>query len=131
MKRVTGIGGVFFKANDAKASGEWYARHLGIPIDKEWNGAQFPWRNRDDPAKLGHTVLGLFGRDTTYFDPGKASFMVNFRVDDLDAVLAALAAEGVKIAPKREDSEFGRFAWIYDPDGNKLELWEPPEGERG
>jgi catechol 2,3-dioxygenase-like lactoylglutathione lyase family enzyme len=138
MKRVTGLGGFFFKTPDPAKLKEWYARHLGIPMADAFDGWAFQWRNAEDPSRKGATIWALFPDATPYFDPppgipGRAAqpFMCNFRVDDLDALLAELGKEGVKIDPKREDSDFGRFAWVYDPDGNKVELWEPPEGQPG
>lgn len=122
-QRVTGVGGVFFKSRDPEALSAWYQKHLGVPW-KSGEGAILRWP--DDPqVDGGMTVWSAFPADTTYFDPSPASFMINFRVADLDALLAQLAADDVKIDPKREDYEFGRFAWIYDPEGNKIELWQP------
>lgn len=123
MKRVTGIGGIFFKAKDPEALGAWYRDHLGFAPGP--GGVVFEWRDKERPEEIGQTVWAPFKEDTTYFAPSKAPFMLNLRVEDLDATLAALAAEGVTI-DKREDSEYGRFAWIMDPEGNRLELWEPP-----
>ena len=123
MARVTGIGGVFFKSSNPKALSEWYRDHLGVPY-KEGMGAAFSWEN-DPKVDEGMTVFNVFSASTTYFQPSSSAFMVNFRVDDLDGLLAKLAAEGVQIDPKREDADYGRFAWIYDPDGNKIELWQP------
>ena len=131
MKRVTGLGGFFIKTADPERLRDWYARHLDIPFDANFDGWSFQWRNSEDPSRKGSTVWGLFAASSPYFEPSPAPFMCNFRVENLDAVLEALAAEGVKIDPTREDSEFGRFAWIYDPDGNKIELWEPPKDQRG
>ena len=130
MKRVTGLGGLFFRCGDPKRMSEWYGKHLGMPFTEygTWN---FEWRDAEDPEKKGMTVFSPFPPDTDYFASRAQPFMVNFRVDDLDAVLEALAAEGVRIDPKREDMEYGRFAWIYDPDGNKVELWEPPAEKPG
>ena len=125
-KRVTGIGGILFKANAPDELREWYARHLGIESE-EW-GAVFPWRRADDPEKNGHTVWAPFKADTEYFAPSTAAFMINYRVDDLDGLLALLREEGVQVEDHIEESEQGRFAWIMDPDGNKVELWEPAEG---
>ena len=122
-QRVTGIGGVFFKSRDPEALSQWYARHLGVPY-KAGEGAAFRWA--DDPrADAGMTVWSAFPANTKYFDPSPASFMIDFRVADLDALLAQLSSEGVRIDPKREDYDYGRFAWIYDPEGNKIELWQP------
>ena len=124
MKRVTGLGGVFLKVRDPKAMYAWYERHLGIKGGEY--GGEFRWRDHDSPEKEGLTVWSFFPPDTKYFEPSTAPVMLNYRVDDLDALLEALRAEGVTIAPKREDYEYGRFAWIMDPEGNKIELWEPP-----
>lgn len=124
MERVRGIGGIFFKARDPKALARWYAEHLGVPVE-DWGGARFGWRDHDARGDA-FTVWSPFAADTDYFAPSPAPFMINFRVDDLDAMLAQLRAAGVRIDDKREDSDFGRFAWAYDPEGNKLELWQPP-----
>ncbi len=128
MKRVTGIGGIFFKSRDPKALGEWYRRHLGIEV-ADWGGAAFRWAGPDNPAGIGSTIWSPFKEDTGYFAPSSASFMINYRVQDLHALLAVLRAEGVQVDEKVEESEFGKFGWVIDPDGNKLELWEPPAGE--
>ena len=128
MKRVTGIGGIFFKAKDPKALSEWYRVHLGIPVE-EWGGAAFRWANESNPAGTGTTIWNPFQDDTAYFSPGKASFMVNYRVDDLHALPAQLRAEGCKVDEKIEESAYGKFGWVQDPEGNRLELWQPPEGQ--
>jgi catechol 2,3-dioxygenase-like lactoylglutathione lyase family enzyme len=128
MPRVTGIGGVFFKANDPERLCAWYERHLGLK-GKPGEGAILRWADEADGGKGGMTVFAIFPKDTTYFGPGGSGFMVNFRVDDLDGLLEALRAEGVAIDPKREDHEYGRFAWITDPEGNRVELWQPPRGQ--
>jgi predicted enzyme related to lactoylglutathione lyase len=127
MRRVTGIGGVFFKAKDPKALGEWYLRHLGLPVEA-WGGAAFRWAD-DNPNGAGTTIWSPFKDDTDYFAPSAAPFMVNFRVADLHALLAALREEGCDVQDKVEESEFGKFGWVVDPEGNKLELWEPPAGK--
>lgn len=127
MKRVTGLGGVFFRAANTEASMAWYEKHLGIT--PEWPGGHaFRWREADEPEKPGTTVWSLFAGDTKYFGNPDQQYMVNYRVDNMDALLEALKAEGVWIDEKREDSEYGRFAWIKDCDGNRIELWEPPAG---
>ena len=131
MDRVTGLGGFFFKCADSHSQIDWYRKHLGIPINADYGGWNFEWKNAEDGKEKGMTVFSLFPDTTDYFGPSPQRFMFNFRVKDMDALLAALAAEGVKIDPKREDAPYGRFAWIYDPEGNKIELWEPPEGSRG
>lgn len=126
MKRVTGIGGIFFKAKDPEGLRAWYRERLGIPVE-DWGGTSFEWRHADDPARKGSTVWSVFADSSRYFDPSPAPFMVNYRVDDLDRVLAELRAEGVEIDPKGiEDSDFGRFAWVMDPEGHRVELWQPP-----
>ncbi len=124
MKRVTGVGGIFFKARDPKKMYEWYERHLGLK--REHGSVIFKWREEEDASKEGSTVWSLFPENTEYFRPSTAPFMVNYRVENLDALLEALHAEGVTIDPKRESYEYGRFAWIIDPEGNRIELWEPP-----
>ena len=130
MKRVTGIGGVFFKSDDPKKLYAWYEKHLGIKADPN-SGVSFNWRESGDPSQEGTTAWAVFPRETKYFDPSRASFMLNYRVENLDKLLAALREEGVKIDPKREEADFGRFAWIYDLDGNKIELWEPAKKTSG
>jgi len=125
MERVQGIGGIFFKAADPKALGAWYREHLGIDVE-DWGGSSIRW-SAQAGADTASTVWSPFKADTTYFEPSKASFMVNFRVSDLDAMLAQLRAAGADVQDGLEESDFGRFAWVVDPEGNKIELWEPPE----
>jgi len=127
--RVTGIGGIFFKAKNPGKLGAWYRKRLGIPVEN-WGGWSFAWRDVRDARRKGATVWSPFEADTDYFAPSRKPFMLNFRVEDLDAVLAALRSEGVRVIPKIEESEFGRFGWILDPEGTKVELWEPPAGRR-
>lgn len=127
MKRATGIGGVFFKSKDPKALGEWYREHLGMQVE-DWGGVAFRWS--DDPSSgNGTTVWSPFKQDTRHFEPSGAPFMINFRVADLHALLAALRAEGCDVLDKVEESEYGKFGYVVDPEGNKLELWEPPNGQ--
>lgn len=128
--RVTGIGGVFFKAHHRKHLLAWYARHLGLPVENEWGGCVFDRRVAGRPRRTNYTVWSAFDADTDYFGPSRKPFMINFRVPNLDRLLGELAKEGVWIDPKREDSEFGRFAWIMDCEGNRIELWEPPAAAR-
>jgi len=125
---VTGIGGIFFKAKNPEELSRWYREHLGIAV--EGNVALFTWRGGKDGKVQGHTVWSLFPADTKYFGEDGGAFMINYRVKDMDRVLAALRAEGVNVARKVEDSEYGRFGWITDPEGNRIELWEPPRLNR-
>jgi predicted enzyme related to lactoylglutathione lyase len=128
MKRVTGIGGVFFKSADPKRLAEWYRVHLGLNVEA-WGGASFQWSNPDNPGGTGTTVWNPFKADTDYFAPSSSAFMINYRVDDLHALLAALRAEGCQVLDKVDESEYGKFGWVVDPDGNKVELWQPPQGQ--
>ena len=127
MKRVTGIGGVFFKARDPEALRIWYQLHLGIDV-QEWGGAAFPWTGADGQPEAGTTIWSI-ASGGGHFEPGTATFMVNYRVADLHALLGALRAEGCEVLDKVEESEFGKFGWAIDPEGNKVELWEPPPGK--
>jgi predicted enzyme related to lactoylglutathione lyase len=127
MKRVTGIGGIFFKSSDPARLHEWYRRHLGLEIE-EWGGVAFPWKSAENPEGTGTTVWSVFAGSSDYFAPGNAAFMVNYRVADVRALVAALRAEGCQVMDKIDESEFGKFGWVVDPDGNKIELWEPPPG---
>ena len=126
MARVTGVGGVFLRSADPKALGAWYRDHLGLDVS-DWGGAIFPWGGDGSPP--GMTIWSAFAQDTDYMAPGTASFMINFRVADLDALLDALRAEGCNVVDKTERSEQGAFGWVIDPEGNKVELWEPPAGQ--
>ena len=128
VERVTGIGGVFLKARDPKALGAWYKETLGIPLRDDGQWALLQWREREDPERVGTTVWSLFPSDTTYFAPGQATFMINYRVRDLDRMLARLRALGVAVDSKVAEEFNGKFAWVVDPEGNKIELWEPKAG---
>lgn len=125
MKRVTGLGGLFFKANDPKAMYAWYEKHLGLKEEAQGSGVMFHWREAADPEKTGMTVWSIFPQTTKYFEPSSSSFMMNFRVENMDELIKALREEGVDA--KVEGSEYGKFAWITDPEGNRIELWEPPK----
>jgi catechol 2,3-dioxygenase-like lactoylglutathione lyase family enzyme len=127
MRRVTGIGGVFFKARDPKALGAWYRTHLGLKVE-DWGGVAFRWSD-DNTAGVGTTIWSPFNEDTTYFAPSASPFMVNFRVEDLHALLAALREEGCTVDERVEESEHGKFGWVMDPEGNRIELWQPPLGQ--
>jgi predicted enzyme related to lactoylglutathione lyase len=121
MKRVTGIGGIFFNARDPQKLRSWYERHLGIDV-QDWGGTAFQWA--DDPkAAQGMTVWSVNAAKEA--SAGAAPFTINYRVADLAALLAALREEGCQVLDKTEDSEFGKFGWVIDPEGNKVELWEP------
>jgi catechol 2,3-dioxygenase-like lactoylglutathione lyase family enzyme len=119
MARAVGFGGVFLKARDPQALVAWYAKHLGIA---QQDGGTLGF---DGPESLGMTVFAHFPTDTKYFGVGSQQSMVNVRVDDLEKLLLQLAADGVSIDPKRDDAPYGKFAWIEDPEGNRIELWEP------
>ena len=127
MKRVTGIGGIFFKATDATAMHAWYKRHLGIDV-QSWGGASFDWTDADGKPTAGTTAWSIDPAGSDHFAPSKASFMVNYRVDDLLGLVKALKEEGCNVLEKIDDSEYGKFAWVIDPEGNKVELWQPPVG---
>jgi catechol 2,3-dioxygenase-like lactoylglutathione lyase family enzyme len=124
--RILGIGGVFFKSANRNQMREWYAKHLGL-ADKG-GGVMLPWREHDDPQKEHVTVWTIFPGSTDYI-PATQAFMVNYIVDDMDALLGRLKEEGVKIDAKRMNESYGKFAWIYDADGNKIELWQPVTGK--
>ena len=127
MKRVTGIGGIFFQAKDAPALRAWYQRHLGVDV-QDWGGAAFSWAD-DAGTPVGGTTIWSIGAADGGFAPGTAPFMINYRVHDLHALVAALREEGCNVLEKVDESEYGRFAWVIDPEGNKVELWEPPAGQ--
>jgi len=104
----------------------WYSTHLGVRPETEGsNSSMFFWREKDDAKQVGYTVWAISPRDSDYFDPSKSSFMINFRVKDLDGLLDQLKREGVQVDDKREESDYGKFGWILDPEGNPVELWEP------
>ena len=120
-KRVTGIGGLFFKTTDPIKTKEWYKKHLHFNVD-EW-GSTFIWKNNEGKDCI--TQWSPFESKTTYFEPSKKDFMFNYRVEDLDSLLSKLKEEGVTIVGEIENYEYGKFGWILDNDGNKIELWEP------
>jgi catechol 2,3-dioxygenase-like lactoylglutathione lyase family enzyme len=127
-ERVTGIGGVFFKARDPKALSIWYREKLGVAVKDGAEWSLFEWREREDPGRIGTTAWSLFRSDSKYFAPSQATFMINYRVRDLDRMLAQLRAQGVGVESKVTEEFNGRFAWVVDPEGNKIELWEPKAG---
>jgi len=124
MQRVTGIGGVFIKTKDVKALAAWYDKHLGFSFGEN-PYVNFKWVNENNPAVPGNTVFSFFKKENTYFDPSDSPFMINFRVKDLVALLETLKREGVEIVGEMMEESYGKFGWILDPDGNKIELWEP------
>ena len=119
MAKAVGVGGVFLKSSDPNKLAAWYGQHLGIPYQ---DGGSLAF---DGPESMGMTVFAHFPQDTKYFGDGPQQAMINFRVDDLDELLGQLSAAGVRIDPKRDDYSYGRFAWIWDPEGNRSELWQP------
>ncbi len=123
MARVTGIGGVFIRAHDPKALTDWYHKHLGLPVTAY--GSSFEWKDEVPPG-TGITAWSAFPDTTEYFGKGShQAVMINYRVDDLDTLLKDLATAGVTIDPKRDNASYGKFAWITDPEGNRVELWQP------
>lgn len=127
MAKVTGIGGVFFKANDAAALREWYRTQMGIDV-QSWGGTAFLFNRRDKPG-VGYTVWSPFAADTKHFQPSAKPFMINMRVDDLEGMLAALRAAGAQVLDRREDAENGKFGYVVDPEGNLIELWEQSDDD--
>ncbi len=122
MERVVGVGGIFFKASDPEKLKAWYRDHLGVPVDE--NGYA-TFATKGDPGPC--LTWSPFAKDTTYFEPSKAEFMVNFRVRDLRAMLEQLRAAGAVVDEKVQDEPYGKFGWVMDPEGNRIELWEPPK----
>lgn len=128
MRRVTGIGGIFFHARDPVALRAWYQKHLGIDV-QEWGGAAFVWSDAAGSPMKGTTIWFIGAAGSEQFAPSSSSFMVNYRVEDLAALLQALRDEGCEVLEKTDDSEYGKFGWVLDPEGNKVELWQPPAGQ--
>ena len=130
MKRVTGIGGIHFSAKNPEALRAWYKNHLGVDV-QEWGGTAFRWVD-DSGDPVNGTTAWIIG-DGSGFAPSKTPYMITYRVDDLHALVAALRDEGCHVLVEKngdiQESGFGKFAWVMDPEGNKVELWEPPEGQ--
>ena len=122
LERVNGIGGIFFKARDPKKMGAWYREHLGIQSGGGF--AMFRWRDKDNPERMGLTTWALFPTNTTYLGSSATTMMINYRVANLERLLTQLRRDGVAVEKVKDDA-FGRFAWITDPEGNRIELWEP------
>ena len=123
MKKVTGIGGIFFKSQDPEKMREWYSKHLGL--DNSPYGTNFEWVQREDPTKKGSTVWSPFKETTKYFEPSTKEFMINYIVEDLEALVGQLKTEGVTIVDDIDASDFGKFVHIIDLEGNKIQLWQP------
>lgn len=122
MKKVTGIGGIFFKCDDPKKMKEWYSQNLGLPVSEY--GIMFKWRDADDPSKEGTTVWSPFKNDTKYFEPSKKDFMINYRVENIEELVEQLKTDGVTILDEIAVYDYGKFVHILDPEGNSIELWE-------
>jgi predicted enzyme related to lactoylglutathione lyase len=127
MKKVTGIGGIFFKCKDPNVMKEWYKKNLGLDTDKY--GTTFEWRQAEDSSKKGFTQWSPFSEKSTYFSPSTKDFMINYRVENIAALVEELKASGVTVTDTIETFEYGRFVHIMDPEGNKIELWEPVDRE--
>lgn len=132
MERVTGLGGVFFKAADPKALVQWYVTHLGIETDPD-GCVTFKWGPKAPVGSGGAEIQGItvwsaFAASTTYFAPSPKQFMLNYRVRDIAAMIAQLRAAGIDVTDAKDDPGFGLFAWLSDPEENRIELWQPPEG---
>ena len=122
MKKVTGIGGIFFKCEDPKQMNEWYAKNLGLPV-QSW-GTMFKWRDADNTDKEGTTVWSTFKKDAKSFEPSTKEFMINYRVDNLELLVEELKKDGVTFVDEMVSHDYGKFVHILDPEGNKIELWE-------
>lgn len=127
MKRVTSVGGIFFKCKDPESMKQWHTEHLGLHTDKY--GTNFEWRQGEDPSKKGFTQWSPFKESTTYFEPSQKEFMINYRVENLEWLVEQLKKEGVTVVDAIEVFEYGKFVHILDPEGNKIELWEPDDVE--
>ncbi len=127
MQRVLGIGGIFFKAADPKALAAWYRDNLGVELEP-WGGVVFRWSGPHNPSGVGTTVWSAFPADTKHFAPSASSFMVNYRVADCRAMVEQLRAKGCAVEERIDESEYGVFGWVMDPEGNRVELWQPPQG---
>jgi predicted enzyme related to lactoylglutathione lyase len=123
MKKVTGVGGIFFKCKDVAAMNDWYAKKLGFPVAEY--GTMFQWRDMENPEKTGSTVWSPFPDDTKYFEPSTKDFMINYRVEDLETLVEELKRDGVTFIDDIKTYEYGKFVHLLDPEGNAIELWEP------
>lgn len=128
MKRATGLGGVFFRAKDPRGTAEWYAKHLGLEVQLVERGAQmslFTWKELGRGGREAYTVWAAFPSDTPYFGSKRQPLMLNYRVDDLQGLLEELRKEGVRVVKRMQVSPYGKFGWVEDPEGHRVELWEP------
>jgi lactoylglutathione lyase len=125
MKKVTGLGGVFFKCDNPQKLNDWYAKHLGLPTSAY--GATFEWRQADNPAQKGSTAWGTFPQDTDYFKPSAKPFMINYRVENIVALVEELKKANVHIVDELAEYDYGKFIHVLDPEGNIIELWEPTD----
>ena len=125
MERVLGFGGIFVRARDRAALARWYGEHLGLDIDEQWFGAAMPLKTEHD-ADGAYAIWSAFKQDTDYFGSVDNGYMINFRVRDLDSMLAQLRAAGCDVADHVDDNDFGKFGWVTDPEGHRVELWQPP-----
>ena len=125
MARVVGLGGVFFKADDPQGLKDWYARHLGLTPGQGFDGVEMRWRRPDAPDHQEMSLVSFFGHGTVYLGPDGQPFMLNFVVDDLRGMVAKLKAEGCDVDEKVAEEPYGKFAWVTDPAGVRIELWEP------
>ena len=128
MQRVTGIGGIFFHSSDPVRLRAWYNEHLGIDV-QDWGGTAFTWTDSEGNPTAGTTIWTVGDATSNNFSPSTAPFMINYRVADLHGLVKVLRAEGCNVLDKIDESDYGKFAWVIDPDGNKVELWEPPAGQ--
>jgi predicted enzyme related to lactoylglutathione lyase len=127
VKRVSSLGGIFFKCTDSDAQKTWYKNHLGLNTDAY--GTSFEWRKSEEPTEKGFTQWSPMEADTSYFAPSEKEFMINYRVENLQELLPVLKAEGVTVLDEIETFEYGSFVHILDPEGNKIELWQPNDTE--
>lgn len=127
--RITGIGGVFFKTKNPDAMRAWYHEKFGLASDKY--GYAFNWRKPENPQKKGSTAWNAFDDNSTYFQPSNQKYMINYRVENLEELIAELKESGVTVVGEIEKYEYGKFGWVLDPDGNKIELWEPVDEDFG
>jgi len=121
--KVTGLGGIFFKADDPDLLKKWYTENLGLPCDQ--HGHLFSWRKLENPDEIGYTQFSIFDKKTDYLNPAKKEFMINFRVENLEELIDQLKENGMQVIGEIESYEYGKFGWVMDPEGNKIELWEP------